>query len=130
MAFSVSSPHTRSMGIGMELSGIRKDGTPIPVETSLSPLKSSGGEAVIAMVRDLTERRRLKDFGVAALTVAEEERRRIARELHDQTAQELAALLMNLTVLQRRLKEGELADEVATLRRRVTVLSKRGRADT
>jgi signal transduction histidine kinase len=75
---------------------------------------------VIAVVRDLTERKRLKGFGVAALNAAEEERRRIARELHDETAQALAAVLMNLTVLQKRLGEDPATNEVAVLRGRVT----------
>jgi two-component system sensor histidine kinase UhpB len=75
---------------------------------------------VIAVVRDLTERKRLRGFGVAALNAAEEERRRIARELHDETAQALAAVLLNLTVLQRRLGDDPATNDVAVLRGRVT----------
>jgi len=44
-------------------------------------------------------RQRLRDVAVRALTAAEEERKRIARELHDETAQMLAALLIRVRIV-------------------------------
>lgn len=109
-------PVRRPMGIGMELEARRADGSTFPVEISLNQGRLDGRDCTVAVVRDVTLRRRLRDFGAGALRAAEDVRTRIARDLHDDTAQQIAAHLVRLRLLEMASTDEERDEHVRALR--------------
>ena len=74
----------------------RKDGSLVDISLTVSPLRDAAGKitGVSKIARDISMRKKAEHE--RALALQDEERRRIANELHDSTAQHLVAVSLNL----------------------------------
>jgi PAS domain S-box-containing protein len=120
-----------------------RKGAPVSVLLSLNPLRLDSKRAVCLIASDLSEMKRaeqelrasseqLRNLAAHLLSVREEERARISREVHDELGQSLTAMKMDLAWLEGRLPRGngqmlkrirstrQLADSIVQSVRRIS----------
>jgi PAS domain S-box-containing protein len=132
--FAESKDNSRAMGAQLEITGLRADGSEFPIESTISYTYIDGKQQSTAVLRDVTERHRtekalremnqqLRGLSASLLSVREQERTRIARELHDDLGQQLTGLKLDLSWLSSRVKEGRplTADKIGDMRQSLDV---------
>ncbi|HXI35287.1 MAG TPA: PAS domain S-box protein, partial [Burkholderiales bacterium] len=110
---------SRRMGDVTTLWALRADGEEFPIEASISQAAEEGKRYFTVILRDITVRKQaedglkasqqeLRELSARVLEAREEEKARIARELHDELGQLLTALKMDLSWLRERLPDSDL----------------------
>jgi signal transduction histidine kinase len=113
----------------MDLQARRKDGTEFFAEISLSYIQTRQGTLGVAFVTDISKRKAdeqaiqqhredLRTLAGRLMTAQDDERRRIARDLHDDLSQTLAYLAMDIGKLAAKLSSQEILADLRPLQRR------------
>jgi PAS domain S-box-containing protein len=96
----------------LEVVGRRKDGVRFPVDLRTTPVEIQGGAVGLVAARDLTERWHAEERLLRAL---EQERKRIADDIHDESLQAVTAASLRLQLLRQSLDDPSQLEVVSTL---------------
>ena len=110
-------PTQRAMGTGKALSARRNDGSEVPVEVALRPITYQSAPHVLAVIVDVTERRRLEQSVIDAHNELERRIEQRTAELKHSTA-EKERLLLELEAKSHELERLSLQDPLTGLSNR------------
>ena len=126
--FGEAGATSRRMGASRLVMGLRRTGEEFPIDASISHTVENGQRFFTVILRDVTARVKADDalrrsqeeiqtLAIAASAAREQEKRRIARELHDELGQALTALKMDVGFLRENLDgvPAPVADKLAAM---------------
>ena len=104
--------NAKIIGIGREVTGLRKDRTTFPMNLSVSEVRVGGRRLFTGIVHDLSGRRELER---QILEAAANEQRRIGQDLHDSLCQDLVGIAFAIDHAQRALSRRAAGKSLAKL---------------
>jgi PAS domain S-box-containing protein len=120
----------------VEIELLKTDGTIISVETTSVPIQIGGNPAGLIICNDITQRKlaemellksqeNFRNLAGKLLSVQEAERRRLAREMHDDLTQHLAVLAIEIGKMERKFQDSEdpVLETFRSIRERLVNLS-------
>ena len=113
---------SRRMGESRIVMGLRRNGEEFPIDASISQLAEGGQRLFTVILRDVTRRvkseeelkrsrEEIRTLAMAATNAREQEKSRIARELHDELGQALTALKIDIGWLRDNAMGGDAVTE-------------------
>jgi PAS domain S-box-containing protein len=123
----------RRMGKQRVLSGLRANGEEFSLEASISQIRGGNTRLYTVMLRDITERAKaeraqqqareeLRELSANPQKIREDEKTRIARELHDDLGQQLTALKIDIASVEQTLDASvstPVREQLQGMRRRI-----------